>query len=134
MKNKIVIVVLILLLILAVNMLVSGIYLNKKEHKYCGVIVEIQNQPYKGKHEIYYEQYFLINFDSIAMKAIEVDMTTFMSHKKGDKICFMLDENQIGSTIANKHVLMVLFGLVSVIILLFVITGYIFYIFDKNEK
>lgn len=131
MKNKIIIVVLILLLIVSVNILVSGIYLAKKEHKYCGTIVEIQNQPYKGKHEIYYQQYFLVNFDSIAMKAIEVDMTTFMSHKKGDKICFMLDERQIGSTSANKHFLMFMFGTIFTIILLFVIVGYIFYILEK---
>jgi hypothetical protein len=123
---------LISMLILAVNIFSSGLYLfTSREQRQCGTIVEIQKQPHNGKHEIYYEEYFLVKFDSIGMKAIEVDMTTFMSHKKGDKICFMLDESQINSPDFDKHFLMFVFGFPSAIILLIVIVGYIFYIFEK---
>jgi hypothetical protein len=112
------------MLFLSIYIFVRGFSLAHKEEKYCGIVVETQNQPYSGKHEIYYEQYILVNFDSIGMKAIRVDMTTFMSHKKGDKICFMLDENQVSNS--TKHFSMFIFGLIATIILIFVIIGYIF--------
>jgi hypothetical protein len=106
-------------------MFVRGFSLAHKEEKYCGTIIEIQNQPYKGKHDISYNQYILVNFDSIGMKAIQVDMTTFMSHKKGDKICFMLNENQVDYS--TKHFSMFILGVILTVILIFVIIGYIFY-------
>ena len=127
MKNNILL-VLITMLFLSIYMFVRGFSLAHKEEKYCGTIIEIQNQPYKGKHDISYNQYILVNFDSIGMKAIQVDMTTFMSHKKGDKICFMLNENQVDYS--TKHFSMFILGVILTVILIFVIIGYILYIFD----
>lgn len=124
MKYKILL-FLILMLFLSIYMFVRGFSLAHKEEKYCGTIIEIQNQPYKGKHDISYNQYILVNFDSIGMKAIQVDMTTFMSHKKGDKICFMLNENQVDYS--TKHFSMFILGVILTVILIFVIIGYIFY-------
>jgi hypothetical protein len=91
--------------------------LSNKKVRHCGTIIEIQNQPYKVKYEIYYDQYFLVNLDSVGMKAIKVDMTTFMSHKKGDKICFTLTELSDA---------LLLLGLTLVVISGFLIIAFIF--------
>jgi hypothetical protein len=60
------------------------------------------------------------------MEAIEVDMTTFMSRKKGDRVCFMLNERQRHSTDCDKHELMGTFGLIMILILIIIIIGFIF--------
>jgi hypothetical protein len=126
MKRNIILALLLSMLMIAGYSFVSGTYYLHKEEIQCGTVIEIQNQPYKSKSVTYYNHYLLVNFDSIGMEAIEVDMTTFMSRKKGDRVCFMLNERQSHSTDYDKHELMGTFGLIMIFILIIIIIGFIF--------
>jgi hypothetical protein len=68
----------------------------------------------------------LINFDSVGLEAIKVDMTTFMSQKKGDRVCFMLNERQMHSPDCAKHELIAVIGLCLTVLLFFIIIGVYF--------
>lgn len=115
-------------LIISIYICITGFNNASKETQYCGTIVEIFNKPHHelqtNNYYVYYEQYFLVNFDSIGLKAIKVDMTTFMSNHIGDKVCFMLDKGQIGKS-NTVDIIMFFMGITCIIINSVVLTNYL---------
>lgn len=121
MKKTLILSFLLSLLLISSYFFVRGRFLEHIETTYCGTVVEVQNQPHQSKSITYYDQYILMNFDSIGMKAIQVDMTTFMSRHPGDRCCFALNERQCNSPEYTKHGWMGLIGAASMVILIFII-------------
>jgi len=123
MKKKLILSFLLSLLLISSYSFVRGTFLGHIETTYCGTVVEVQNQPHQSKSVTYYDQYILMNFDSIGMKAIQVDMTTAMSRHPGDRCCFALNERQSNSPEYTKHEWMGIGGLTSMLILIVIIIG-----------
>ena len=75
---------------------VSSVSDMKSEKTYCGIIAYKSSEEVPIKHGTSTELYLGIDFEEIGRKAIEVDVDTYFSSKKGDTVCFSLDKRQAG--------------------------------------
>lgn len=116
-------IIVIILLLISSFCFFDGCQKTSLKIRQCGTVVLVQNQPYQSKAVTYYDQYLLVNFDSTGMEAIKVDMTTFLSHKKGDRVCFILNPKQMHSPDHVKYEMMASLGLFFTLILIIITIG-----------
>lgn len=109
-----------------ITALAVGIYLsycvyyfmtNETHPKYkdCGVIVSKSSDEVIIKHGTRTDLYLNIQFEKSEFRSVNVDPTTYFSNKKGDYVCFYLNQTQ--SISHNIHMIVAMTTLVIIGIL-----------------